>query len=412
MKAKCLESHEVDESSVQEGPEDNVPCEKQETDFSVVPEVDEHVSTEETSRNIPSEKEETDLSAVSEVETHVSMEGRSLPAAATSSVISDAQAQNVNSSKDIVASDGDSPGDVEEGITKVVDAHHQDVAVVVPELQQGYDHEEKVQDGDPGILPVSSKEGESPVEASVPSLQTVKAEGSALKESEARVQSLQDMDTERSATKEGQPSAPSLQQMEATGSALKEGQSSVPSLQQEMEAEWSAPKERQEDEHSIYAGSESDWESGLADSVSISDVYATQFVGTVSKSEKDDNSTKDAQNTFGGKSNSPCGSTVDVQKEASVDVTQVSAVQHECRDSSDEAVHAASKLQQELSETINNNQDNNKLEPHTCNSSGVEAIEDNSGGGREALLDPCTGDKVCDGSEIVATDTGRKAIVI
>ncbi|XP_078344237.1 uncharacterized protein LOC144629867 [Oculina patagonica] len=442
---ESLKAREVYESSVQEGPQDNAPREKQETDFSVVPEVDEHVSTEETSSNIPPEKEETNLSAVSEVDTHVSVEGRSSPAAATSSVISDAQVQKVNSSKDIVPSGGDSEKDVEEAISKVVDAHHQDETIVVSELQPGFEHEEKVQGADQGILPVSSKEGEGPVESSVPSSQEVKAEGSAL-ESEACKESLHNMDNERSATNEGQPrgqisqemeadwsvpkqrhdSVPSLKEMETEGSALKKSQASAPSSHKieaegsvakerlasvpssrELEAEWSAPKEGKEDQDSMYAGSESDWESGLADSVSISDVYATQFVGTVSKSAKDDNSSKDAQNTFSGRSNSPCGSTVDVQKEASVDVTQVSAVEHECRDSSDEAVHVASKSQQELSETININQDDKKLEPHTCNSSGVEAIEDNHGGdGGEALLDPCAGDKVCDGSEIVATDTG------
>ena len=375
MKAsKWSESDKVDVSSMQDAPKD-IPCDKEEADFSVVPEVKAHVTMEETGRDTPSEKKETDFSAESEVVKHLSMKETSLPAADSSSVISDVQVQTDNS-KDFVLSDGDTASDVEECITKAVDAHHQDVSVVVPEQQQGYNHQEKVQDGDQGIFLVGSIESQGIVE----------------------------------------DSASTSQEMEAEESALEERQTSVASSQ-EMEPEGSAPNEIQEDvddEQGIDAAGESDWETSLTDCVFVSDV--AQFNSAVSECAKDDSSSTDVQKSVSSKGNSPCGSTVDVKKESSSDVTQVSVVlgdKHDCHDSSDETVHAASKSQQELSETIDNTQGNGKLESHTCNSSGVEAVEDNPVGGRgEALLDPCTGDKVCDGSEIVVTDTGREVIAI
>lgn len=422
--AKSSEPGQVVASSVQEAPKD-IPCEK-ETDLPALSNIDAHVSVYETSRNIPYEKEQT----VSEGDAHVSVEDTDMSAAA--SAISEVQA--VDASNNTLLTDGDSAGTVEEGVPKVVDTDHQDVAVGVPELQQGSNDQEKAQDEGQDNFADSSIESQRTVEANVPvsqemedsvsrdkqasvpiSEQAVEAESSASKEGQACVTSSdQGLEGEISVSKESDASALGAEQVwEAESSASKELQACVP-IDQGIKSEGSVPKEELQDvydSHSVNLN-ESDWETSLVESVSVSD--ATEYTGAVSEHEEDKDSSKDAQETLNNKDNSTGGRTVDMQKEAAVDDTQVSAViknQHVFHDSSDETVHAASKSQQELSETVHINQDNDKLEPRTCNSAGVETIDDKPGGG-EALLDPRAEDKVCDESKTAATDTGREVILI
>lgn len=135
-------------------------------------------SAQEAPKDIPPETVETDFSVVSEVVTHVSLEGASLPTD-TSAVTSCGPVLSIKS-KEIMSSDGDSvtASDGEE----VADTHHQEKSLVIPELQEGSDHQKKGQGEDVGLLSVSSTGSPSTVEASIPSSQEMEAECSPPKE--------------------------------------------------------------------------------------------------------------------------------------------------------------------------------------------------------------------------------------
>ena len=141
------------------------------------------VSTaQEAPKDIPPETVETDFSVVSEVVTHVPLQGPGLQAD-TSAVTSCGPVLSIKS-KETVSSDGDSvtASDGEEVVTNFADTHHQEKTFVIPELQEGSDHQKKGQDEDVGLQSVSSAGSPSTVEASVPSSQEMEAEGSPPKE--------------------------------------------------------------------------------------------------------------------------------------------------------------------------------------------------------------------------------------
>ena len=128
-------------------------------------------SAQEAPRDIPPETVETDFSVVSEVVTDSSVATSCGPVLAIKS-------------KEIVSSDADSltASDGEEVVTYSDDAHDQEGTCVIPELHKGSDDQIKGPDEEVGLLSVGSNEGQSPVEASLPSSQELEAEGSPHKE--------------------------------------------------------------------------------------------------------------------------------------------------------------------------------------------------------------------------------------
>ena len=156
--AKQSEVDQVDESSAQEAPKD-LPPETVETDFSVVSEVVTDSSPEEAS-----------------------LQGDASAATSCVPVLS-------IKSEEIVPGDGESvtASDGEEVITNSDDKHEQDRTCASPELKDSYDEQIKGPDEDVGLLSVGSMEGQSPVEASLPSSQEVEADGSPPKERQENV---------------------------------------------------------------------------------------------------------------------------------------------------------------------------------------------------------------------------------
>lgn len=135
-------------------------------------------SVQEAPKDILSETVETDLSVVSEAVTDSSLEDASLQAD-TSAATSCSPVLSIKS-KEIVSGDRDSvtASDGEEVITNSDDTHDQEGTCAVPDFKEGYDE----QDEDVGLLSVGSVEGQSPVEASLPSSQEMEADGSTPKE--------------------------------------------------------------------------------------------------------------------------------------------------------------------------------------------------------------------------------------
>lgn len=141
---------------------------------SEVDQVDE-ISAQEAPKDIPPETVETDLPVASEVVTDSSLEEASSQADTSTATIK---------SKEIVSSDGDSviASDGDEVITNSDDTHDQEGTCAIPEVKEGHDEPKKGPDEDAGFLSVGSMEGQSPVEASLPSSQEMEADSSPPKE--------------------------------------------------------------------------------------------------------------------------------------------------------------------------------------------------------------------------------------
>ena len=138
----------------------------------------EESSAQEAPKDLPPETVETDFSVVSEVVMDSSLEEAGLQAD-TSATTSCDSVLSIKS-KEIVPGDGDSvmASDGEEVITNSDDTHDQEGTCAIPEKKDGYDKQIKGPDEDVGLLSVGSMDGQSPVEARLPSSQEMDTEGS------------------------------------------------------------------------------------------------------------------------------------------------------------------------------------------------------------------------------------------